>query len=161
MWRLWEEATAVSDHRRRFKLVPPGGWLVDGREEAEFPTDRAFIVQARGKPRGALPGEVRDSAYCVSIGDVPTYTYLQPDPVVRAERRRRVRKGGTIASAVLLAGAAGSMGLALIDRHAVLNDPQYANIDRRAVRANTEANVAVGLAAGSLTTFVAAWTVKW
>lgn len=160
MWRHFEDAKAASMERTQIRRLPPGGWLVDGTPGTTAPVDRAFVLQSLGEADGGR-APVLDTAHLYSMGDLPRYDYLVLDPELRRARRKRVRTVGSVASAVMFAGAATTLALAIRDREYVVNGESYADIEKRAVRANTQASVAVGLAAGSVTTFVAAWTIKW
>lgn len=159
MWGNWEAAKRVESELERIGRVPPGGWVIDGSPTELAPLDRAFVGQALGKRKGGRAPVVR-TEYCNALTDLTISPYpLHPE--LRAQRQRKIRRIGSVLSAALLAGGAASFGLAWRDKNAVLTDPTYADIEKRAVRANTEANVALGLAAGGLTVGVATWTIRW
>ena len=156
VWRSFEEAEPVNFDTVELQQIPVGGWLIDGQPTEHVPKRRAFVAQALNAEQ-----EVTITRYCYSEAELPDLGY---NTLQRERRRKRMRVGGTTLSAVLLAGAATSFVVANQARATVVSEgtfPDYGEIDAASRRANVGASLAVGLAAGSVTTAVATWTIRW
>ena len=144
---VWESRRPV---RQRLSERPPRGWVVDGTDAEDVPSDRAFILQARGRRGG-----VTYTGWHLSPTTVPLEDW-------RAQRVRRLRGRGSVVAGLLMAGGVGALaqGMALRDYIKRPNTPEENLVPAKRQSDAMLVGGAGGVGTG-LVTLGVLWGVRW
>jgi hypothetical protein len=150
--QLWDEAP--KDTSRQSLRSPPGGWLIDGKPDTLFPSERPALIQGFYRDKSLWHASVAKS-----MAEVPT---PPEDEEKKLRKRKSIRLGGSIGAGTMLVTAGALYGVAST-KHAKLNDGaiNYNDLDDTKHSINTLTATSLVFGGLGATTATLTWAIKW